>query len=80
MVAQVKPKLRDYQQEDVQFILDKKHVGLFNEMRTGKTATALNAAKHMAGTYPLPRLFNSSVGIRNQALVFREVKVQFIQL
>lgn len=49
MVAQVKPKLRDYQQEDVQFILDKKHVGLFNEMRTGKTATALSAAKHMAG-------------------------------
>lgn len=49
MEVQGQPKLRDYQQADVTFILDEKHVGLFNEMRTGKTATALNAAEQVAG-------------------------------
>ena len=49
MEVQERNKLRDYQKEDVQFILKKKHVGLFNEMRTGKTATALSAAEQIQG-------------------------------
>ena len=43
-------ELRDYQKQDVQLILNKKHVGLFNEMRTGKTCTAISAANEVQGT------------------------------
>jgi hypothetical protein len=35
------PQLRDYQQEDVQFLSQLKSVAIFSEMRTGKTPTAL---------------------------------------
>jgi len=34
-------QLRPYQKEDVEFLSQKKNVGIFNEMRTGKTPTAL---------------------------------------
>ena len=50
MEVQERKKLRDYQKEDVQLILNKKHVGLFNEMRTGKTCTAISAANEVQGT------------------------------
>ena len=50
MEVQERNKLRDYQKQDVQLILNKKHVGLFNEMRTGKTCTAISAANEVQGT------------------------------
>ncbi|CAI2199029.1 2319_t:CDS:2, partial [Funneliformis geosporum] len=34
-------QLRAYQQEDVKFLSPQKSIGIFNEMRTGKTPTAL---------------------------------------
>ena len=40
------PKLRPYQQTDIAFLLGVKHVGIFNQQRTGKTPTALKLIEH----------------------------------
>ena len=39
-------QLRAYQQEDVKFLSQQKSIGIFNEMRTGKTPTALAIFRH----------------------------------
>ena len=39
------PELRDYQLEDVQYLLRKDAMGLFNEQRTGKTPTSLTVMR-----------------------------------
>jgi hypothetical protein len=39
-------KLRPYQQEDVKFLEQKKSIGIFNEMRTGKTPVSLAVFSH----------------------------------
>ena len=41
------PELRPYQREDVEFIKQRKTVGVFNEQRTGKTPTVCVALKEM---------------------------------
>lgn len=40
-IAETVFQLRPYQQEDVNFLSQQKNIGIFNEMRTGKTPTAL---------------------------------------
>ena len=42
------PQLRDYQLEDVQYLMTKDAMGLFNEQRTGKTPTALTVMRMRA--------------------------------
>lgn len=40
-------ELREYQKEDVQFILNNNCCGVFSEMRTGKTPTIISALTKM---------------------------------
>ncbi|CAH1762095.1 14210_t:CDS:2, partial [Entrophospora sp. SA101] len=40
-------KLRPYQEKDVNFLSQQKNIGIFNEMRTGKTPTALAIFQHI---------------------------------
>jgi hypothetical protein len=42
MVMRQANNLRDYQKVDVEFLKHKKSIAIFNEMRTGKTPTALS--------------------------------------
>ena len=38
-------ELRDYQEEDVNYLLGRASAGIFNEQRTGKTPTSLTVMK-----------------------------------
>lgn len=57
------PQLRDYQLEDVTYLLTKDAMGLFNEQRTGKTPTALTVMQardieHLLIVCPATLLYN----------------------
>ena len=57
------PQLRDYQLEDVTYLLTKDAMGLFNEQRTGKTPTALmvmqaREVEHLLIVCPATLLYN----------------------
>jgi len=44
-IKEAELKLRDYQKADVELLSQQKAIAIFNEMRTGKTPTALNIFK-----------------------------------
>lgn len=84
------PELRDYQLEDVQYLLRKDAMGLFNEQRTGKTPTSLTVMrardiKHLLIVCPATLLYNwahectkwldtTDVCIIESAKKFREIQ------
>ncbi|CAJ0747558.1 3376_t:CDS:2, partial [Entrophospora sp. SA101] len=64
-------KLRPYQEKDVNFLSQQKNIGIFNEMRTGKTPTALAIFQLKETEIPkAPRAFKIKrvLGFKNERM------------